>query len=767
MSAMYQTFQNTPIFQTAWRGFLGSKWTGEVNVRDFIQNNYTQYDGDESFLAAPTNATHLLWERLQKLQKEEHEKGGVLECETEIVSSLTAYGPGYIDPELKDLERIVGLQTDKPLKRAFMPFGGIKMAEEAAETYGYHVNPKFHKIFTEYHKTHNQAVFDAYTPEMKTARHCHIVTGLPDTYGRGRIVGDYRRIALYGIDFLIQEKKKDLEHCGNGAMFDDIIRQREEIAEQIRALKGIQEMAAIYGFDISRPASNAKEAVQWLYFGYLAAVKTQNGAAMSVGRVSTFLDIYINRDLTEQTLTEIEAQELIDHMTMKFRMVKFARIPSYNQLFSGDPVWATLEVAGLGQDGRPMVTKNDFRFLHTLENMGPSPEPNLTVLYSSRLPEAFKKYAAKISINTSSIQYENDDVMRPIWGDDYSICCCVSATQTGKEMQLFGARANLAKCLLYAINGGRDEKYTTKDGRPMQVGPAYAPITSEYLDYQEVMHKYDQMLDWLAGIYVNILNLIHYMHDKYYYESAEMALIDTDVRRTFATGIAGFSHVVDSLSAIRYAKVKVIRDEYGIARKFETEGDFPRYGNDDDRADEIAVWLLKTFLHKVKKYHTYRNSEATTSILTITSNVVYGKATGALPDGRPAFTPFAPGATPSYGAEQNGLLASLNSVAKLPYEYALDGISNTETIAPGALGHSETERKNNLVHVLDGYFDQGAHHLNVNVFGIEKLKDAMEHPEKPEYANFTIRVSGYAVKFINLTREQQLDVIARTCHEVL
>ena len=767
MSAMYQTFQNTPIFQTAWRGFLGSKWTGEVNVRDFIQNNYTQYDGDESFLAAPTSATHLLWERLQKLQKEEHEKGGVLECETEIVSSLTAYGPGYIDPELKDLERIVGLQTDKPLKRAFMPFGGIKMAEEAAETYGYHVNPKFHKIFTEYHKTHNQAVFDAYTPEMKTARHCHIVTGLPDTYGRGRIVGDYRRIALYGIDFLIQEKKKDLERCGNGAMFDDIIRQREEISEQIRALKGIQEMAAIYGFDISRPASNAKEAIQWLYFGYLAAVKTQNGAAMSVGRVSTFLDIYINRDLTEQTLTEAEAQELIDHMTMKFRMVKFARIPSYNQLFSGDPVWATLEVAGLGQDGRPMVTKNDFRFLHTLENMGPSPEPNLTVLYSSRLPEAFKKYAAKISINTSSIQYENDDVMRPIWGDDYSICCCVSATQTGKEMQLFGARANLAKCLLYAINGGRDEKYTTKDGRPMQVGPAYAPITSEYLDYQEVMHKYDQMLDWLAGIYVNILNLIHYMHDKYYYESAEMALIDTDVRRTFATGIAGFSHVVDSLSAIRYAQVKVIRDEYGIARKFETEGDFPRYGNDDDRADEIAVWLLKTFLHKVKKYHTYRNSEATTSILTITSNVVYGKATGALPDGRPAFTPFAPGATPSYGAEQNGLLASLNSVAKLPYEYALDGISNTETIAPGALGHSETERKNNLVHVLDGYFDQGAHHLNVNVFGIEKLKDAMEHPEKPEYANFTIRVSGYAVKFINLTREQQLDVIARTCHEVL
>ena len=767
MSAMYQTFQNTPIFQTAWRGFLGSKWTDEVNVRDFIQNNYTQYDGDESFLAAPTSATHLLWERLQKLQKEEHEKGGVLECETEIVSSLTAYGPGYIDPELKDLERIIGLQTDKPLKRAFMPFGGIKMAEEAAKTYGYHVNPKFHKIFTEYHKRSRDFSAITITPEMKAARHCHIVTGLPDTYGRGRIVGDYRRIALYGIDFLIQEKKKDLERCGNGAMFDDIIRQREELAEQIRALKGIQEMAAIYGFDISRPASNAKEAVQWLYFGYLAAVKTQNGAAMSVGRVSTFLDIYINRDLTEKTLTEAEAQELIDHMTMKFRMVKFARIPSYNQLFSGDPVWATLEVAGLGQDGRPMVTKNDFRFLHTLENMGPSPEPNLTVLYSSRLPEAFKKYAAKISINTSSIQYENDDVMRPIWGDDYSICCCVSATQTGKEMQLFGARANLAKCLLYAINGGRDEKYTTKDGRPMQVGPAYAPITSEYLDYQEVMHKYDQMLDWLAGIYVNILNLIHYMHDKYYYESAEMALIDTDVRRTFATGIAGFSHVVDSLSAIRYAKVKVIRDEYGIARKFETEGDFPRYGNDDDRADEIGVWLLKTFLEMIKKRHTYRNSEATTSILTITSNVVYGKYTGALPDGRAAFTPFAPGATPSYGAEQNGLLASLNSVAKLPYHWALDGISNTQTINPEALGHSEGERVENLVQVLDGYFDQGAHHLNVNVFGKEKLLDAMEHPEKEEYANFTIRVSGYAVKFIDLTREQQLDVLARTCHGVL
>ena len=750
-----------------WDGFEGRLWKEEINVRQFIQDNYTPYDGNEDFLAEPTEATNKLWGALQKLQKEERAKGGVLDMETEVVTGITAYGPGYIDESLKDLETIVGLQTDKPLKRAFMPYGGIKMAVQACETYGYQVSDQLKEIFTKYHKTHNTAVFDAYTPEMMKVRHNKILTGLPDTYGRGRIVGDYRRVALYGIDHLIEEKKKDKANCGCGEMTDNVIRLREEIAEQIKCLEDMKKLAEIYGYDISRPATNAKEAVQWLYFGYLAAIKTQNGAAMSVGRISTFLDIYIERDLKEGTLTEKEAQELIDHMTMKFRMVKFARIPSYNQLFSGDPVWATLEVAGLGQDGRPMVTKNDFRFLHTLENMGPSPEPNLTVLYSSRLPEAFKKYAAKISINTSSIQYENDDVMRPIWGDDYSICCCVSATQTGKEMQLFGARANLAKCLLYAINGGRDEKYTTKDGRPMQVGPAYAPITSEYLDYQEVMHKYDQMLDWLAGIYVNILNLIHYMHDKYYYESAEMALIDTDVRRTFATGIAGFSHVVDSLSAIRYAKVKVIRDEYGIARKFETEGDFPRYGNDDDRADEIAVWLLKTFLHKVKKYHTYRNSEATTSILTITSNVVYGKATGALPDGRPAFTPFAPGATPSYGAEQNGLLASLNSVAKLPYEYALDGISNTETIAPGALGHSETERKNNLVHVLDGYFDQGAHHLNVNVFGIEKLKDAMEHPEKPEYANFTIRVSGYAVKFINLTREQQLDVIARTCHEVL
>ncbi len=745
--------------QEAWSGFEGRKWKEDVDVRDFIQNNYEPYDGDESFLAGPTEATDKLWGELQKLQKEERAKGGVLDMETKVVSGLTAYPAGYINEDMKDLEKVVGLQTDKPLKRAFMPYGGIKMAEQSCTTYGYEPDPELHKIFTDYHKTHNQAVFDVYTPEMKKARHNKIITGLPDTYGRGRIVGDYRRVALYGIDFLIAKKQEDFDNCGDGTMVDDVIRLREEIAEQIRALKQMKEMAAIYGFDISKPAVNAKEAVQWLYFGYLAAIKTQNGAAMSVGRVSTFLDIYMQRDLKNGTLTESEAQELIDHFVMKCRMVKFARIPSYNQLFSGDPVWATLEVAGLGMDGRSMVTKNDYRFLHTLENMGPSPEPNLTVLYSSRLPETFKKYAALISVRTSSIQYENDDVMRPVWGDDYSICCCVSATQTGKEMQFFGARANLAKCLLYAMNGGRDMK--TKE----QVGPELRPITSEYLDYDEVIRKYDVMMDWLAGLYVNTLNLIQYMHDKYYYEAAEMALIDTDVRRTFATGIAGFSHVVDSLSAIKYAKVKPIRDEDGMIMDFETVGDFPRYGNDDDRADDIAVWLLKTFLTKIKKRHTYRNSEPTTSILTITSNVVYGKATGNMPDGRRAGEPLSPGANPSYGAEKNGLLASLNSVAKLPYEYALDGISNTQTINPGALGHDEDEQKKNLVQVMDGYFNQGAHHLNVNVFGREKLVDAMEHPEKEEYANFTIRVSGYAVKFIDLTREQQLDVIARTCHE--
>ena len=744
-----------------WEGFTGRLWKEEINVRDFIQNNYKPYDGDESFLAEPTEATNKLWQELQKLQKEERANHGVLDMETEIVSSLTSYGPGYIKDELKDMEAVVGLQTDKPLKRAFMPYGGIKMSEEACTTYGYEPSEKLHEIFHEYHKTHNDAVFDCYTPEMRLARRNKIVTGLPDTYGRGRIVGDYRRVALYGIDYLIEQKQKDKANCGCGVMSDDIIRQREELAEQIKALKGMKAMAALYGFDISGPATTAKEAVQWLYFGYLAAIKTQNGAAMSVGRVSTFLDIYIERDLEAGILTESEAQELIDHMTMKFRMVKFARIPSYNQLFSGDPVWATLDLAGLGMDGRHMVTKSDLRFLHTLENMGPAPEPNLTVLYSSHLPESFKTYSARISIETSSVQYENDDVMRPVWGDDYAVCCCVSATQTGKEMQFFGARANLAKCLLYAINGGVDEK--TK----AQVGPEYRPITSEYLDYDEVMHKYDNMMEWLADLYVNILNLIQYMHDKYYYESSLMALIDTDVRRTFATGIAGFSHVVDSLAAIKYAKVKTVRDEDGLVIDYEIEGDFPRYGNDDDRADDIAVWLLKTFMEKIEKRHTYRDSEPTTSILTITSNVVYGKATGALPDGRKAGEPLSPGANPSYGAEQNGLLASLNSVTKLPYEYALDGISNTQTISPDALGHNEDERADNLVHVLDGYFDQGAHHLNVNVFGIEKLHDAMEHPEKEEYANFTIRVSGYAVKFIDLTREQQLDVISRTCHASL
>ncbi len=744
-----------------WDGFEGRLWQEEVNTRDFIQKNYKPYSGDESFLAPATDATDKLWGELQRLQKEERKKDGVLDMDTDIVSSLTSHAPGYINDEMKDLEKIVGLQTDKPLKRAFMPYGGIRMAEQACTTHGYTPSEKLHEIFTKYHRTHNDAVFMAYTPEMMRCRHSHVITGLPDTYGRGRIVGDYRRVALYGIDFLIEQKMKDHANCGDGTMTEDVIRQREEIAMQIAALKDMKKMAASYGFDISLPAANAREAVQWLYFGYLAAIKTQNGAAMSVGRISTFLDIYIERDLENGTLTEQEAQELIDHLVMKFRMVRFARIPSYNMLFSGDPVWATLEVGGIGMDGRSMVTKCDYRFLHTLENMGPSPEPNLTVLYSSALPDNFKKYAAYISISTSSIQYENDDVMKPVWGDDYSICCCVSATQTGKEMQFFGARANLAKCLTYAINGGVDEMTFE------QIGPKSAPITTEYLDYDEVIDKYLIMMEWLAGVYVNALNLIHYMHDKYYYEAAEMALIDTNVRRTFATGIAGFSHVVDSLSAIKYAKVKTVRNEQGYVVDYEVEGDFPQYGNDDDRADDIALWLLKTFLDMIKKHHTYRNSEPSTSILTITSNVVYGKYTGSLPDGRKSGEPFSPGANPSYGAEKSGLLASLNSVAKLPYEWALDGISNTQTISPAALGHDDEERKTNLVQVMDGYFDQGAHHLNVNVFGTEKLIDAMEHPEKEEYANFTIRVSGYAVKFINLTRQQQLDVIARTCHKIM
>ena len=741
-----------------WNGFKGGRWEKEINVAEFVRLNYRPYDGDEKFLAPATEATEKLWTKLQDLQKEERAKGGVLDMDTDVVSSITSHAPGYLD---KSREKIVGLQTDKPLKRAFMPYGGIKMAEEALTTYGYTPNPELHRIFTEFHKTHNQGVYDAYTPEMRMARKNKIITGLPDTYGRGRIVGDYRRVALYGIDRLIAGKEHDLPMCGVGSMPEDVIRGREEVADQIRALKAMKVMAASYGFDISRPARNAQEAVQWTYFGYLAAIKTQNGAAMSIGRISTFLDVYIERDLAAGVLDERGAQELIDHLVLKFRMVKFARIPSYNELFSGDPVWATINLGGMCEDGRSMVTKNDFRILHTLETMGPSPEPNLTVLYSQRLPKAFREYAAKVSIDTSSVQYENDDVMRRVWGDDYAICCCVSATKTGKEMQFFGARANLAKCLLYAINGGVDEK------THLQAGPELRPITSDVLDYDEVMHRYEQMMDWLAGLYVHTLNLIHFMHDKYYYEAAQMALIDTDVQRTFATGIAGFSHAVDSLSAIRYAKVHVVRDESGLAVDYRVEGDFPRYGNDDERADEIAEWLLVEFMRKVKSHHTYRNAMPTTSILTITSNVVYGKATGSMPDGRPAGEPLSPGANPAYGAEKNGLLASLNSVAKLPYEYALDGISNTQTIHPSALGNSEVERVRALVSVLDGYFAQGAHHLNVNVFGTEKLIDAMEHPEKPEYANFTIRVSGYAVKFIDLTREQQLDVIRRTCHKVL
>ena len=741
-----------------WVGFQSGSWQDRIDVAEFVRVNYTAYEGDESFLASASAATDRLWAELQALQREERAKGGVLDMDTEVASTITSHAPGYLD---RDLERIVGLQTDKPLKRAFMPYGGIRMAEEACTTYGYTPSPVLHEIFTKYHKTHNQGVFDIYTPEMRAARKSHIITGLPDTYGRGRIVGDYRRIALYGVDAIIAAKERDKIHCGMGSMPEDVCRLREEVAEQIRALGEMKAMAAAYGFDISRPAANAREAVQWTYFGYLAAIKTQNGAAMSIGRISAFLDIFIERDLKRGAITEADAQELIDHLVMKLRMVKFARIPSYNELFSGDPVWATLSLAGIGIDGRHRVTKNDFRFLHTLETMGPSPEPNMTVLYSSRLPAPFRRYAAKVSIDTSSVQYENDEVMRGVWGDDYAICCCVSATAVGKEMQFFGARANLAKCLLYAINGGRDEKLK------VQVAPEYPRITSEYLDFDEVMKRFLDMMAWLAGLYVHTLNLIHYMHDKYYYEAAEMALIDTNVRRTFATGIAGFSHTVDSLSAIKYAKVKVVRDADGYATGYEVDGDFPRYGNDDDRADEIGKWLLNEFINCIRGHHIYRNAEPTTSILTITSNVVYGKATGALPDGRKEWTPFAPGANPAYGAEKSGLLASLNSTAKIPYTDALDGISNTQTIHPSALGNDDETRRRNLVSVLDGYFDRGAHHLNVNVFGTEKLVDAMEHPEKPEYANFTIRVSGYAVKFIDLTREQQLDVISRTCHERL
>ena len=737
-----------------WNGFKGKVWKEEVNVRDFIQENYTLYEGDDSFLAGPTEATKALWTQVMDLNKQEREAGGVLDLDTKVVSTITSHGPGYLN---KDLETVVGFQTEKPFKRSLQPFGGIRMSEQSAEAYGFKIDEEISRIFRDWRKTHNQGVFDAYTPEMRAARRSGVITGLPDAYGRGRIIGDYRRVALYGVDRLIAEKQKDFANIGDGTMSDDVIRLREEVSEQYRALLELKELGNIYGFDISKPASNAREAFQWLYLGYLAAIKEQNGAAMSLGRTSTFLDIYVQRDLENGTLTEEQAQELVDHFVMKLRLVKFARTPEYNALFSGDPTWVTESIAGVGEDGRPLVTKNSFRFLHTLVNLGPAPEPNLTVLWSTRLPENFKLFAAKTSIKTSAIQYENDDVMRPEWGDDYGIACCVSAMRIGKQMQFFGARANLAKTLLYAINGGIDEKSKA------QVGPKYQPITSEYLDYNEVMEKYNDMMEWICGLYLNTLNIIHYMHDKYSYERIEMALHDTEILRTMATGIAGFSVAVDSLSAIKYAKVKTIRDEDGVVVDYEVEGDFPKYGNNDDRADEIAVWLLKEFMTKVKKHKTYRNAKHTTSILTITSNVVYGKKTGNTPDGRRAGEPFAPGANPMHGRDTHGALASLSSVAKVPYKYALDGISNTFSIIPKALGRELDVQEENLVSMLDGYASKGGHHLNINVFNRDTLLDAMEHPE--EYPQLTIRVSGYAVNFIKLTREQQLDVINRTMHE--
>ena len=737
-----------------WNGFKGKVWKDEINVRDFIQENYTLYEGDDSFLAGPTEATKALWAQVMDLNKQEREAGGVLDLDTKVVSTITSHGPGYLN---KDLETVVGFQTEKPFKRSLQPFGGIRMSEQSAEAYGFKIDEEISRIFRDWRKTHNQGVFDAYTPEMRAARKSGVITGLPDAYGRGRIIGDYRRVALYGVDRLIAEKQKDFANIGDGTMSDDVIRLREEVSEQYRALLELKELGNIYGFDISKPASNAREAFQWLYLGYLAAIKEQNGAAMSLGRTSTFLDIYVQRDLENGTLTEEQAQELVDHFVMKLRLVKFARTPEYNALFSGDPTWVTESIAGVGEDGRPLVTKNSFRFLHTLVNLGPAPEPNLTVLWSTRLPENFKLFAAKTSINTSAIQYENDDVMRPEWGDDYGIACCVSAMRIGKQMQFFGARANLAKTLLYAINGGIDEKSKA------QVGPKYQPITSEYLDYDEVMAKYNDMMEWICGLYLNTLNIIHYMHDKYSYERIEMALHDTEILRTMATGIAGFSVAVDSLSAIKYAKVKTIRDEDGVVVDYEVEGDFPKYGNNDDRADEIAVWLLKEFMTKVKKHKTYRNAKHTTSILTITSNVVYGKKTGNTPDGRRAGEPFAPGANPMHGRDTHGALASLSSVAKVPYKYALDGISNTFSIIPKALGRELDVQEENLVSMLDGYASKGGHHLNINVFNRDTLLDAMEHPE--EYPQLTIRVSGYAVNFIKLTREQQLDVINRTMHE--
>lgn len=738
---------------TQWNGFKGKAWQKEINVREFIQDNYTAYEGDDSFLAGATEATTNLWDEVSELLKKERENGGVLDVDTDTISAIDAYAPGYID---KALEKIVGVQTDAPLKRAVMPQGGIRMAENAAKSYGYEVSPKISEIFTKYRKTHNQGVFDVYTDEMRLARKSGIVTGLPDAYGRGRIIGDYRRVALYGVDRLIEDKASQKKSLEVSCMNEDVLRLREEISDQIVALKELKTMALSYGLDISNPASNAKEAIQWLYFGFLAAIKQQNGAAMSLGRTSTFLDIYIERDLQNGVITEEEAQEIMDHFVMKLRLVKFLRTPEYNDLFSGDPTWVTESIAGMGLDGRTLVTKNSFRVLNTLYTLGPSPEPNLTVLWSTRLPQGFKDFCSKVSIDTSSVQYENDDLMTTYWGDDYAIACCVSAMKVGKQMQFFGARVNLAKTLLYTINGGRDEK------SGVQVAPKMESITSEYLDYDEVISKFDVMTDWLANLYVNTLNCIHYMHDKYSYESLQMALHDRDVFRTMACGIAGLSVCADSLSAIKYAKVKPIRNEAGIAVDFEIEGDFPKYGNDDDRVDEIAIYLVESMMNKIRKNKTYRDAYHTQSILTITSNVVYGKKTGTTPCGRKAGEPFAPGANPMHGRDNSGSLASLNSVAKLPYEHSQDGISNTFSIIPDALGKSSEERISNLSNLMDGYFGQKAHHLNVNVFNRETLLDAMDHPEN--YPQLTIRVSGYAVNFIKLTREQQLDVINRTFH---
>ncbi|MCD2256565.1 formate C-acetyltransferase [Lactobacillus sp. CC-MHH1034] len=738
-----------------WEGFNGGDWQDEINVRDFIQQNLNQYDGDESFLAGPTEATTELNDQLLALKKKEREVGGVLDADNNVVSTITSHGPGYLN---KDLEKIVGLQTDKPLKRAFMPFGGIRMAEDALKAYGFKTDPEMHKIFTEDRKTHNQGVFDAYTPAMRKARHYKIVTGLPDAYGRGRIVSDFPRISIYGIDRLMAEKANDFAHIGDGEMTDDVIQLREEVQEQYRALNEMKEMAAAYGYDISRPAANAQEAIQWIYFGYLAAIKTQNGAAMSVGRIDTVIDAYIQRDMDRGILTEEQAQELVDHFTMKLRMVRFIRTTEYNDLFSGDPIWATLSMAGIGMDGRHHVTRTAFRFLKTLDNMGAAPEPNITLLWSDRLPEGFKRYATEVSIKSSTIQYENDELMRNQWGTDYyGIACCVSAQPIADGVQYFGARANLAKTVLYAINGGKDEIADA------QVGPAYEPITSEYIDYDEFISKFDKMMDWLADVYVNALNTIHYMHDKYYYESAQLALKDTRLDRTFATGISGLSHAVDSISAIKYGKVKVIRDENGVAVDFKAEGDFPRYGNNDDRADDIAKWLVKTFYSKMNQHHLYRGSKLSTSVLTITSNVVYGKNTGTTPNGRQAGEPFSPGANPAYGAEKNGALASLLSTAKIPYKYATDGISNTFGVTPNTLGHDDEDRKDALVNMVDGYMENNGMHLNINVFNRDTLIDAQKHPE--EYPTLTVRVSGYCVYFADLTKEQQDDVISRTFFE--